>query len=111
MESHGRTLSSTEAAFFGRYLDIPDGGIHIFGDRPLLRKLEIRRGLHCDECQPELQNVGIRQGAVSPNACIRECIASESRRQCVSVCLHFDTHIAFHFVPTTYVFRYIFSPL
>ena len=39
----GRTLSSlTEAILSGSHLEIPEGGIHIFGDRPLLRKLDIR---------------------------------------------------------------------
>ena len=38
----GQTLSFlTEATLFGYHLEIPDGGLRIFGDCPLLRKLEI----------------------------------------------------------------------
>ena len=39
----GWTLASlTKASLIGSYLEIPDGGIHIFGDCPLLCKLELR---------------------------------------------------------------------
>ena len=47
----GHTLSSLTYAglFFSGRLEIPDGGIRIFGDRPLLRKLTIE--LHEDQSE------------------------------------------------------------
>ena len=56
----GRTLSSlTEAILPGDHLEIPDGGIDIFGDRPLLCKFKISLRNHQSELLKALCNLYI----------------------------------------------------
>ena len=83
----GRMLDSlTKATLFSPHLDIPDGGIHIFGDCPLLRKLDVR----LNERRPELLLKTLR-GLHVPFSQLTELVLRENSSPHTILCILRET--------------------